>query len=130
MHCIIYCHSMNSDYPCLYIIICHNPCAGADQTMSDSDKSIYNRASGKALETVQAHAGASHLKCFFSWFCPYVQHWQRALTDKVQRAWIAVEEKQADYEYIEIQPYHKTKQLLDVNPKGLVPVWPRSRRGS
>ena len=41
---------------------------------------------------------------------------------QVQRAWIALEEKEAEYQYIEIQPYHKPKQLLDVNPKGLVPV--------
>ena len=41
---------------------------------------------------------------------------------QVQRAWIALEEKHAEYQYIEIQPYHKPKQLLDVNPKGLVPV--------
>jgi glutathione S-transferase len=34
-----------------------------------------------------------------------------------------LEEKEVDYEYIEIQSYHKTKQLLDVNPKGLVPVY-------
>lgn len=40
--------------------------------MSDPDKSIYDRASGNALETVEAHEETKDLKCFFSWFCPYV----------------------------------------------------------
>ena len=89
--------------------------------MADPDKSIYEHASGAALETVKAHADPNDLKCFFSWFCTYVKPSGSPLT-QVQRAWIALEEKQADYEYIEIQPYNKPKQLLDVNPKGLVPV--------
>jgi hypothetical protein len=42
--------------------------------MSDPDKSIYDHASGKALETVKAHADSNDLKCFFSWFCPYVSY--------------------------------------------------------
>ena len=40
--------------------------------MADPDKSIYDRASGPALETVNAHAATDDLQCFFSWFCPYV----------------------------------------------------------
>ena len=40
--------------------------------MTDPDKSIYDRASGTALETVNAHSKETDLKCFFSWFCPYV----------------------------------------------------------
>jgi len=47
-------------------------------------------------------------------------------SSKVQRAWIVLEEKKAQYQYVEIQPYHKPKELLDVNPKGLVPVDPIS----
>ena len=38
----------------------------------DPDKTIYDRASGTALETVNAHSKETDLKCFFSWFCPYV----------------------------------------------------------
>lgn len=90
--------------------------------MADPDKSIYGHASGTALETVKAHAAENDLKCFFSWFCPYVNVLGGSSNGQVQRAWIALEEKDADYQYIEIQPYHKPKQLLDVNPKGLVPV--------
>jgi glutathione S-transferase len=92
--------------------------------MADPDKSIYDRASGNALKTVQAHSEPNDLKCFFSWFCPYVVSCPGRANVEVQRAWIALEEKKADYEYIEIQPYHKPKELLDVNPKGLVPVNP------
>ena len=51
-------------------------------------------------------------------------------SSKVQRAWIVLEEKKAQYQYVEIQPYHKPKELLDVNPKGLVPVYPFQYRGS
>lgn len=89
--------------------------------MTDPDQTIYDRATGTALETVKAHSEPKNLKCFFSWFCPYVAVPANA-ANSVQRAWIALEEKHTDYEYIEVQPYHKTKQLLDVNPKGLVPV--------
>lgn len=34
------------------------------------------------------------VKLYTSWFCPFAQ-----------RAWIALEEKGVDYEYIEINPY-------------------------
>jgi hypothetical protein len=40
--------------------------------MTDPDKTIYDRATGTALETVKAHSEPKDLKCFFSWFCPYV----------------------------------------------------------
>lgn len=54
---------------------------------------------------------AKKAKLFGSWFCPFVQ-----------RAWIAAEEKQIPYEYVEVDPYAKPKELLDVNPRGLVPA--------
>jgi glutathione S-transferase len=57
-------------------------------------------------------------------FCPFVQ-----------RAWIALEvlnqglpddqsrkASKVDYAYVEIDPYKKPKELLEVSPKGLVPV--------
>jgi glutathione S-transferase len=40
--------------------------------MADPDKSIYDRATGAALKTVEAHSQPNDLKCYFSWFCPYV----------------------------------------------------------
>src|SRR5271170_2463679 len=48
--------------------------------MADPDKSIYDRASGPALETVNAHAAPHDLQCFFSWFCPYVFKFRSFLT--------------------------------------------------
>ena len=35
-----------------------------------------------------------HIKLYCSWFCPFAQ-----------RAWIALEEKGIDYQYVEINPY-------------------------
>ncbi|CAI6338485.1 unnamed protein product [Periconia digitata] len=40
----------------------------------------------------------------------------------VKRVWIALEEKGIQYQYIEVNPYHKPKSLLDLNPRGLVPT--------
>jgi len=48
--------------------------------MADPDKSIYDRASGPALDTVHAHTAPKDLQCFFSWFCPYVSPFQDFLT--------------------------------------------------
>lgn len=39
----------------------------------------------------------------------------------MQRVWIALEAKGMSYQYIEVDPYAKPKELLDVNPRGLVP---------
>jgi glutathione S-transferase len=40
----------------------------------------------------------------------------------VQRVWLALEEKQIPYQYIEVNPYHKPDSLLQLNPRGLVPT--------
>ena len=40
----------------------------------------------------------------------------------VQRVWLALEEKQIPYEYIEVNPYNKPDSLLSLNPRGLVPT--------
>lgn len=40
----------------------------------------------------------------------------------VQRVWLALEEKQIPYQYIEVNPYHKPESLLQLNPRGLVPT--------
>jgi glutathione S-transferase len=40
----------------------------------------------------------------------------------VQRVWISLEHNSIPYEYIEIDPYKKPKELLDVNPRGLIPA--------
>lgn len=51
------------------------------------------------------------LQLYCSWFCPFAQ-----------RAWIALEQKGAEYEYVEVDPYNKTKEFLAINPRGLIPV--------
>lgn len=40
----------------------------------------------------------------------------------MHRVWIALEYLGVDYRYIEVDPYKKPQELLDVNPKGLVPA--------
>ena len=40
----------------------------------------------------------------------------------VQRVWLVLEEKAIPYQYVEVNPYHKPKSLLDLNPRGLVPT--------
>lgn len=36
--------------------------------------------------------------------------------------WLALEEKQVPYQYIEVNPYNKPESLLSLNPRGLVPT--------
>ncbi|KAI5292450.1 hypothetical protein KEM52_006347 [Ascosphaera acerosa] len=67
-------------------------------------------ASGLAAKTVGEHSAPSDFKLFSMWFCPFAQ-----------RTWIALELKKLPYQYIEINAYAKPKELLEVNPKGLVP---------
>lgn len=63
------------------------------------------------LKYCQAHQAEHALKLYSGWFCPFVQ-----------RVWIVLEEKGIQYQYIEVNPYHKPKSLLDLNPRGLVPT--------
>ncbi|KAJ3042894.1 hypothetical protein HDV00_006456 [Rhizophlyctis rosea] len=79
--------------------------------MSTPDTSIPREATGRALQTVQKRSAPSALQFFSGWFCPYAQ-----------RTWIALEAKEIDYQYIEVNPYEKPKTLLDINPRGLVPA--------
>ncbi|KAJ3295311.1 hypothetical protein HK104_002829 [Borealophlyctis nickersoniae] len=73
---------------------------------------VETHATGLALKTVEAHSmSSSNLHFFCAWYCPYAQ-----------RVWIALEVKGLDYRYIEINPYAKPKELLDINPRGLVPA--------
>ncbi|KAF2175577.1 glutathione transferase omega-1 [Zopfia rhizophila CBS 207.26] len=75
------------------------------------DANLYPEATGLAAATVKAHSAEQPLKLYSGWFCPFVQ-----------RVWIALEEKRIQYQYIEVNPYHKPKSLLDLNPRGLVPT--------
>jgi glutathione S-transferase len=90
---------------------------------SKSPTGYHLQCSGDAAETAKAHSDESaSITAYFACFCPFVQ-----------RAWIALEllgqgvsteeAKKAgfDYRYVEVDPYKKPKELLEVSPKGLVP---------
>jgi len=78
---------------------------------SSKQKTYHKKATGTALGTVKRHSKEHDLKLFGSCFCPFVQ-----------RVWIALEAKDLDYQYIEVDPYKKPLSLLEVNPQGLVPA--------
>lgn len=65
----------------------------------------------QSLTYHQAHSVPAPLVLYSGWFCPFVQ-----------RIWIALEEKRIQYQYIEVNPYHKPDSLLSLNPRGLVPT--------
>jgi len=85
---------------------------------------------GEATIEARSHRGAQSTILYCSWFCPYAQ-----------RAWIALEEKGVEYQYVEINPYEMgerpgtyTKIALSIeekrrkypdfvatSPRGLVP---------
>ena len=87
---------------------------------------------GDGERTIRERSVGSGLTFYCSWFCPFAQ-----------RAWIALEEKQVPYRYVEINPYEVdpaklggytkkqlplvTKQALNpafvrASPRGLVPA--------
>ncbi|GAA5905477.1 hypothetical protein JCM5296_005884 [Sporobolomyces johnsonii] len=75
------------------------------------DKIDPPHATGAAAKTVEAHSEPHELVFYAGWFCPFVQ-----------RVWIALEEKELAYHYVEINPYLKEGHFLAINPKGLVPA--------
>ncbi|KAH6658538.1 glutathione S-transferase [Truncatella angustata] len=79
--------------------------------MAEVDTGLHAHASGVAAKTVAAHAQEHPLKLYAGWFCPFVQ-----------RSWMVLEEKNIPYQYVEINPYKKAKEFLDLNPRGLVPT--------
>ncbi|KAI0425993.1 putative glutathione S-transferase [Xylaria sp. FL1042] len=74
------------------------------------DADVHPVATGLAKQTVDSHAAEQQLKLFAGWFCPFVQ-----------RTWVTLEEKGIPYQYIEVNPYNKSPELLRSNPRGLVP---------
>ncbi|ETW74827.1 glutathione S-transferase [Heterobasidion irregulare TC 32-1] len=79
--------------------------------MAIADADLFPHATGEAAKTVAKHTEPQELVFYAGWFCPYAQ-----------RGWIALEEKGIPYQYKEINPYHKEKHFLAINPKGLVPA--------
>ncbi|CAI7607584.1 unnamed protein product [Penicillium bialowiezense] len=75
------------------------------------DSNLYPEASGLAKVLVDRHQAEQPLKLYAGWFCPFVQ-----------RVWLALEEKNIPYQYIEVNPYNKPESLLTLNPRGLVPT--------
>ncbi|KAI3476423.1 hypothetical protein L1887_61988 [Cichorium endivia] len=75
------------------------------------DATYHTECTGQALDTVKAHSSPSELTLFGACFCPFVH-----------RVWIALEYLQAPYQYREVDPYKKPADLLELNPKGLVPA--------
>lgn len=79
----------------------------------------HTRCTGEAHDTALRHSAdptkdtqGEGMTLFGANFCPFVQ-----------RVWIALEHLgPIAYQYYEIDPYKKPKELLDVNPKGLVPA--------
>lgn len=69
------------------------------------------RPSGKALVTAKKHSKEHHFKLYAASFCPFSQ-----------RVWIALETKGMPYQYCEIDPFKRPTQLLEANPRGLVPA--------
>ncbi|GAP91605.2 putative glutathione transferase omega-1 [Rosellinia necatrix] len=75
------------------------------------DADLHPVATGLAKQTVDNHSAEQELKLYSGWFCPFVQ-----------RVWITLEEKGIPYQYIEVNPYYKTPELMRANPRGLVPT--------
>ncbi|PKX88223.1 glutathione S-transferase family protein, partial [Aspergillus novofumigatus IBT 16806] len=69
------------------------------------DAELYPEASGPAKALVDRHQAEQPLKLYAGGFV-------------LQRVWLALEEKQIPYQYIEVNPYHKPQSLLSLNPRG------------
>jgi glutathione S-transferase len=79
--------------------------------MAAVDTSIPAQPTGLAADLAAAHAAEQPLKLYGGWFCPFVQ-----------RAWITMHEKKIPHQYVEINPYKKDPEFLEMNPRGLVPT--------
>lgn len=80
-------------------------------TNGHPDADLHPVATGSAYEIVQKHRDPAPHILYSGWFCPFVQ-----------RSWITLEEKQIPYQYVEINPYRKEPDFLELNPRGLVPT--------
>lgn len=85
-------------------------CSCKHSEIMSVDNGYHKKATGKALSTAQAHENKHPFTFYGACFCPFVH-----------RAWIHLELAGIDYQYVEVDPYAKPKELTDINPKGLVP---------
>ncbi|GAB1311224.1 GST N-terminal domain-containing protein [Madurella fahalii] len=78
-----------------------------------SQKLLPWKPTGEAAATAERHAKDSNIKFYSACFCPFSQ-----------RVWIALEAKGFDYQYCETYPLRRPKptELLEANPRGLVPA--------
>ncbi|ORY62305.1 uncharacterized protein BCR38DRAFT_438112 [Pseudomassariella vexata] len=74
-------------------------------------KPFQRKPSGPAQSTAKKHAKDHELKLYAACFCPFSQ-----------RVWIALEVKGTQYQYCETDPFKRPTQLLEANPRGLVPA--------
>ncbi|KAH7171394.1 glutathione S-transferase [Dactylonectria macrodidyma] len=79
--------------------------------MANIDTSIPPETTGDAAKLAAQHSEEHALKLYGGWFCPFVQ-----------RAWIALYEKNIPHQYVEINPYKKEAEFMAMNPRGLVPT--------
>ncbi|KAF8885771.1 glutathione S-transferase [Infundibulicybe gibba] len=77
----------------------------------DSGKHYHNQCTGNALKTANEHTADEDITLFGSCFSP-----------PVQRVWVALEYLGIPYKYCETDPHKKSKDLLEVSPKGLIPA--------
>ncbi|KAJ5833086.1 Glutathione S-transferase/chloride channel C-terminal [Penicillium riverlandense] len=84
--------------------------------MSHPDSNLHPEATGPAKALVDRHRAEQPLKLLT------ILDTKLNYLSPVQRVWLALEEKQIPYEYIEVNPYNKPDSLLALNPRGLVPT--------
>ncbi|KAI1776693.1 hypothetical protein F4818DRAFT_440093 [Hypoxylon cercidicola] len=85
--------------------------ASQEKEAKKIQKPLPKRISGTALATAKKHTKDHDLKLYAACFCPFSQ-----------RVWIALEAKGMQYQYCETDPFKRPTQLLEANPRGLVPA--------
>ncbi|KAI0387289.1 hypothetical protein F5Y04DRAFT_239857 [Hypomontagnella monticulosa] len=85
--------------------------AAQEKEAKKIQKPLPKRMSGAALATAKKHSKEHDLKLYAACFCPFSQ-----------RVWIALEAKGMQYQYCETDPFKRPTQLLEANPRGLVPA--------
>ncbi|KAI1767687.1 hypothetical protein GGR53DRAFT_481190 [Hypoxylon sp. FL1150] len=85
--------------------------ASQEKEAKKIQKPLPKKISGTALVTAKKHTKDHDLKLYAACFCPFSQ-----------RVWIALEAKGMQYQYCETDPFKRPTQLLEANPRGLVPA--------